>query len=177
MSRRQKIHAAAFMGVMLTLLGGGWVLASQISQSPVAAVAATVTQPAQTIVHTHTRVVKKIVRGKVVTLKGGTRVVRVPLVVLRVHNERCHPSPHHRCVRVVVVPAHTIPLRAAPIRAAVAVAAPLIPITVYVPITVTDLVPITVTDIPPPVTSTETQTATETQFLTVTETVSGGPSS
>ena len=66
MTTRQKLHGAVFVVVMAGLLGGGWVLASQIGQPP--ATAATVTRPSHTIVLRHTRVVTKVVRGRVIRL-------------------------------------------------------------------------------------------------------------
>jgi hypothetical protein len=151
----------------VSVLVGGWQLAGAISPTP--EFAATIIRSGHTQVVTHTRVLKKVVRGRVVTLKGGTRVVRVPLVVI--HNLRCHPTRRHHCVRRVVVPAHTIPLRAATVRAAVAVAAPLVPVTVVD--TVTDFQTVTL----PAVTTTQTQTdtTTETSVITVTVTVPLGP--
>ncbi len=161
-----KTHAAASSVVILGLTVGGYLLAGAISQPP--AIASTTTLPPHTVVVRHTRVVKKIVRGRVVTLKGGTRVIRVPLVII--HNLKCHPTRHHHCVRRVVVPAHTIPLRAAtPTQAATAVAAPLIPVTVYVTVPVSVPGP-TTTVTAPPVTVTLPQDTT-TVFVPTTITV------
>jgi hypothetical protein len=138
------------------------MLGTSISTAP--AKAATITIPARTVIVNHTHVLRKVVRGHVVTLKSGTRVIRVPLVVI--HNLKCHPTRHHHCVRRVIVPAHSIPLRAttAPV-AAVAVAAPLVPVTV----TITDTQVVTL----PVETVTNTTTETSTPDpVTVTVTVS-----
>lgn len=145
---------------MCALLGGGWVLGGAVSQSPTAAV----TLPQRTIVHTQTRVLTKVVKGRVVRLRGGRRVVRVPVVVI--HNLSCHPDPRHHCVRSVIIPAHTIPLRAATVHQAVAIAAVMTPVTVYATVTSP---PVTVTL--PAITQTQTDTTTETDLVTVTVTV------
>jgi hypothetical protein len=144
---------------MVGLVIGGLGLGNSVGSPP--SDAATVTLPGHTVVKHHTRIIRKVVRGRVVTLKSGTRVVRVPLVVI--HNERCHPTPSHHCVRRVVVPAHTIPLRAAVVQS-VAVATPLVPVTVVETVTDTQTVTVPVT-----VTTTATTTA---DPVTVTVTVS-----
>jgi hypothetical protein len=146
---------------MVGLVIGGLGLGNSVGSSP--SQAATITLPGHTVVEHHTRVIKKVVRGRVVTLKSGSRVVRVPLVVI--HNERCHPTRKHHCVRRVVVPAHTIPLRAAVVQS-VAVATPLVPVTIVETVTDTQVVSV-------PVTVTNTTTATTTADpVTVTVTVS-----
>jgi hypothetical protein len=156
-----------FAGVMLLLPVGGWSLAASISQPP-PEFAATIIRSGHTQVVTHTRVVKKVVRGRVIRLKGGTRVILVSRVVI--HNLKCHPTRRHHCVRRVVVPAHRIPLRAATIHQAVAVAAPLVPVTVVLTDFVTETLP------PQTVTQTDTATVTETApTITVTVTVPSLP--
>jgi hypothetical protein len=156
-STRLAAAAAACLAVGLTI--SGWQLSAAISSAPT--LGATITRPGQTQVVTHTRVLHRVVKGRVVTLKSGVRVIVVPRVVI--HNLRCHPTKRHHCVRWIVVPAHRVPIPAAPI-SAVATAAPLIPVTV----TVTDVQ--TVTLPPQTVTQTQTNIVTDTQFLTVTVT-------
>lgn len=155
---RQKIHGGVAALLMFALLGGGWVLGGAVSQSPTAAV----TLPGRTIIHTQTRVLTKVVKGRVVRLRGGQRVVRIPVVVIR--NLACHPDRRHHCVRIVVVPAHTIPLRQATVHRVVAVAAVSVPVTVFVtvpgPTTTVTSPPVTITL--PVVTTTETSISTET---------------
>jgi hypothetical protein len=164
--------AVLFGGMMI----GGYQLATAISQSP--SLAATITRPGQTQVVVHTRVVKKVVKGRVVTLKSGQRVIVVPRVVI--HNLRCHPTRHHHCARWIVVPAHRVPIPAAPI-SAVATAAPLIPVTVTVTDVQTVTQPAVTVTVPGPTTTvtgpttTDVTTETDTQTITVTITIPSPP--
>jgi hypothetical protein len=158
MTASTRFASAAGGCLVVALAISGWQLSAAISSAPT--LGATITQSGATHVVTHTRLIHKVVKGRVVTLKSGRRVVYVPRVVI--HNLRCHPTKRHHCVRWIVVPAHRVPIRAAPI-SAVAVAAPLMPVTVYV-----TLPPTTVTQ---PVTITETgpiQTITVPTTITVT---------
>lgn len=160
--------AVACLAVGLSV--SGWQVSSAISDTR-PEFAATIIRSGHTQVVTHTRVLTKVTKGRVVRLKGGQRVILVSRVVI--HNLKCHPTRRHHCVRRVVVPAHRIPLRAAtPVAAAVAVAAPLIPVTVVE--TVTDFQ--TVTLPAQTVTQTQTDTITETApTVTITVTVPLGP--
>jgi hypothetical protein len=165
--RARPILAAVILFVGPSLLG--YAAASAATGLTRPEFAATVIRSGQTQVVTHTRVIKKVVRGRVVKLRGGARVILVSRVVIR--NLKCHPTRRHHCVRRVVVPAHTIPLRAATIHQAVAVAAPLVPVTVYVTIpgpTTTETLPAQT------VTATETETTTA-PGTTITVTVPVSP--
>jgi hypothetical protein len=122
---------------------------------------AAVTLPARTV-H-QTRVLTKKVRGRVVTLRGGERVVRVPRTVLI--NRGCYLTREYRCVRRVIVPAHVIRLRATSPIAAIATAIPE-PTIVYVTVT-----------IPGPTTPLPAVTVTDLQTTTATVTVTSPPQS
>lgn len=103
---------------------------------------------------TETRTVRRVVKGDVITLQGGTRVVHVPLIV--VHAD-------HKTIRV---PAHNLPIhhKGGDLQAAI-VATPTMPVTVtvYVPTTV----------YPEAATVTSTVTTTDTTWVptTVTTTI------
>jgi hypothetical protein len=164
--RRHVVSAVVWGALGLMLVG--WGVGQKVSSSPPAAVTLTRAGSIQTIPVTHTHIVKRVVKGKVRRLRGGTRVVFVPRVVVLVRG--CHRTQQNRCARHVVVPAHRIRLRRATIHNAVATAAVL-------PVTVTIVVPTTVyrtvTSPAQTFTATETTTATstETDVVTVTVTV------
>jgi hypothetical protein len=154
-----------WVAVAIAVVGmtvGGWQLSTAVSSAPT--FAATITKAGQTQVVVHTRILKKTVKGRVVRLKSGVRVVLVPRVVIK--NLRCHPTPRHHCTRRIIVPAHRVPIRpTSPVLAAVVVAAPLQPVTVYA--TVTEPAQ-TVTLPAQTVTQTQINTTTETDVVTVT---------
>jgi hypothetical protein len=139
------------------MLLGGWQLAT--AAAPVAA-SETVTSHG-TLYRTQVRTVKRVTKGRVITLPGGTQVVHVPVIII--HTD-------HKTIRV---PAHNLPFRrvdqGGDVQAAT-VAEPLVPVTVtvYIPST--------------PVTSVVTTTETVTTWIPTTITItvpldSGGPDS
>jgi hypothetical protein len=156
-----RVAGAGAVAVGMTIVG--WGLSGAVSN----AAPEVLTQPPSTIVHTHIRVLHRLVRGKVVTLRSGERVVKVSRVVIV--NRGCYPTRTYRCVRRVVVPAHTVPLREATLHDAVITAAPNQPVTVtdYVTMPVTTYMTVTT----PAQTITQTQTTTETTTAEVTVTV------
>jgi hypothetical protein len=139
------------------MLLGGWQLATAAAPIPAS----------KTIIRhgteyrTRVRTVKRVTRGRVITLPGGTRVVHVPLIII--HTD-------HKTIRV---PAHNLPFRrvaqGGDLQAAT-VAEPLVPVTVtvYVP---SD--PVTVTSV---VTTTETVTTWIPTTITVPPPETSGPS-
>lgn len=157
---QRRIGGLIMLAIGCALMGIG--AANDIASPPPVAV----TLPASTRTVTHHRivVVRKVVKGRVVRLPSGVRVVRVPRFV--VHTVGCHRVPDHPCVRRVVVPAQTVRLRKATIHSAVATA-------IAVPVTVTVYVPTTVyqTVTEPAVTVTQTDTTTDTQIVTITVSV------
>jgi hypothetical protein len=162
---RQYRLAVAMVWIIIGASLVGWDQGSKLGSAPAAALTLTRAGSTTTIPVTHTRTVKRIVKGKVRTLEGGTRVVDVPRVVVLVRS--CHRTRQHQCARHVVVPAHRIRLRAGTVHQLVATAAPLVPVTVtvFVPTTVYQ----TVTS--PPETFTATETTTETTIVPTTITV------
>jgi len=116
-----------FAVLCLLVAATGWTVAQSIGNSPYATVTDTVKTrlPGETRIRT----IKRVTRGRVVTLPGGVRVVHVPLLIVHVDH------------KVIRIPPHNLPFhRAGPTTHGVtaAVAQPLVPVTVtaYVPTTV-----------------------------------------
>ena len=85
----------------------GWDQGNKLGASAVEAV--TLTRAGTTTTISHTRVVARVVKGRVVKLASGTRVVDVPRVVVYVRS--CHRTAQNHCARFVVVPARRWPLK------------------------------------------------------------------
>jgi hypothetical protein len=95
---------------------------------------------------TETLTVKRKIRGHVIRLKSGLRVIHVPLIVV------------HTDERVIRIPAHNLPITRR-LGAAVSEADPVVTVTVYVPsepVTVTATATTTETVSEPPITLTTT---------------------
>lgn len=158
--KRPPVWLGALLVALLT--AAGWSAAQQVGQSPYqAADTQTIRVPrVSTITTRHvrvrTRLVRRVTRGRVITLPGGQRVVHVPLLIVHTRN------------RVIRVPAHNLPIRSvSPARAVALITRPItVTVTVQVPVTETVTVPTTQT-----VTVTVTSVATETTTVlsTVTE--------
>lgn len=145
--RRPPVWIAAVL--VLLIVASGWTVAQQIGSSPYATVTATIKTrlPGET----QTRTIRRVTRGRIITLPSGTKVVHVPLIII------------HTDHKIIRVPAHNLPFkRKGPATGGLtaAVAQPVVPVTVtvYVPAepvtifqtvtettTVTDIVPTTVT--------------------------------
>jgi hypothetical protein len=134
-------------GILVTgIMAAGASLGNAVGSDPDAASTETLTAT-DVVDHTTTRKVLRVKRGRVVTLPGGTTIVRVPAFIVRTDH------------KVVRVPAQTYPLRAASSSGGGLTAA------VDVPVTVTIYIPTVVTV---PQTITETTTTTETILSTIT---------
>ena len=151
-----------WLAVVLVLLiaGSGWTLAARIGSDPYA----TVTDTIRTKLpgETRTRVIRRVTKGKVITLPGGRQVVHVPLIVI------------HTDHKVIRVPAHNLPIKRASPRAhalTASVPKPSSPVfvTVYVPVVSTTTETVTVTSV---ALDTITQTVTVTDTLPLDPTTS-----
>lgn len=133
--KRPPTWLAAFLLIALSV--SGWSAGQRVGSPPYEAPTSTNTV---TGTDTATRTVRRVVRGRVVTLTGGTKVVRVPLLIVRTDDH------------VIRVPAHFVRLHrvtAAGGLASSTVGTPLVPVTVTVyvpspPRTVTDVTTTTV---------------------------------
>lgn len=130
--------------VLLTaLITAGWSLGQVAGSDPYATATST-----DTLTHTSTdtdttiRTVKRVTRGRVVTLPGGTEVLRVPTIIVRIK--------HHK----VVVPAHLLPLTRRPGERPIARPAQPVTVTIYL-----------TSPAPPAVTVTETSVTTTTEVI------------
>lgn len=135
-----------FAGLVALISGGGWVLAQHLSTTPLTA-ESTLTLPGET----GTITIKKVTKGRVITLPGGTKVVHVPAVIIHAKGRR------------IIVPAHNLKIHRVDRLGGIlhaTVAEPLIPVTVTVFVPTTVIVPTTVTETVPPVTVTSTFTET-----------------
>lgn len=130
--------------IVAAIAAAGWSGAQVVGSSPYTSTD-TVTTRALSVV-TSTRTVRRVVRGHVVTLPGGTRVVHVPVLIVRTD---------HRTIRV---PAQTLPVRGNGGGLTAAVDVP-VTVTIRVPIVSTVYVPVTVTSV---TTTTETILSTTT---------------
>lgn len=117
--------------LLAALAASGWSLGQVAGSPPVSSSTLTHTD---TSTSTSTRTVKRVTRGKVVTLPGGTQVVKVPVLIVR--------TDHH----TIRVPAHLVPLTRVHTGggASSTVATPTVPVTVTVylpaePVTVTSV--------------------------------------
>lgn len=120
MTRRPPWWIAALL--LAGIFAAGWTLVSvtpPTSSTSDGGELVTLTLPGETM----TRVIRKVTRGRVVTLPGGTKVVRVPVLVIRTDDH------------TIRVPAHFVKLRRlrrAGGLASSTVGAPLVPVTVTV---------------------------------------------
>lgn len=121
-----------WLGVTLVaaIAASGWSLGQVAGEPPVSSSTLTTR-----LTDTDVRTVKRVTRGKVITLPGGTKVVKVPVLIVR--------TDHH----TIRVPAHLVPLKRVYKGGGVAsstVATPTVPVTVTVylpaePVTVTSV--------------------------------------
>jgi hypothetical protein len=140
--RRPPAWLAAVL--VAAIAASGWSLGQVAGESPYSSSTAT-TRLTDTA--TSVRTIRRVTRGKVVTLPGGTQVVRVPVLI--VHTD------HH----TIRVPAHLVPLKRVHGGGGLAtstVATPTIPVTV------------TVTVPSPPTTVTSVTTTTLVSITTIT---------